>query len=767
MILFNKKLGIKYNTDEEIDRILNKFTPTVSGRGKRKYLNIASALDIETTNFKYNDKKLSLMYHHQIGLLYNETGFVYCLVGRTDDELKHIINKLNEYAKSKKAKLIVYVQNLSFEYFFMRGLFDFDDYFVTRQNSILYAIYGNIEFRCSYLLSGCSLSTLTDFMPKEKNLIKLVDDLDYKVLRTPKSSLSDLETAYCLNDVRIVCKYIQYQMDTWGNMYEVPLTKTSGSTKKMRLYCMPKGKDTMSMIQKKRFIREISQLKFHSSGELYCATETFMGGHTNANPFKVNKILENVFAWDFISSYSAVCCYSAEFPKSYIGHYKDKGRDFLDDEINLNHAFICKLTLTNVKPAIYLLPSGKEIESIWDSFIPYDKCENIENAKTDKTNGKVITADKLTIYCTNLDYEVYKRFYKFDVHVDHIYTYTKGYLPRPVIEFILNLYKEKTKLKNVEGKEIQYNLSKEDLNACSYGVHVKSILQEVLQFNEEEEKWLETFKGEWLKDVYDLRTTEDQKKYYLEKTINYNRRIFSGQVIIPYIAALFIPSIAKKNIAFAIRRAGLDDMYCYSDTDSIYEQGNFKPYIDKYNSRVKEQFEAMCKFYGFNSDVWRPKNAKGDEKPLGYFALDGHYKYMKILRPKTYITIDYNDELHTTIAGLGKNEGAKFLADFDETHEEYTDDNGIKHYIVHDYKKVMDAFKIGLKIPADKTGELHHKIFRDHHEGDIVDYEGNNYHFNVNGGVYLEDEEFEIKNDSKWEKLLNLYVQGQNQIYYK
>ena len=763
MILFNKKLGIKYYTVEELDRILEKFTPDVVGRGKHKYINIASGFDLEDTNI--DDKQIALMYHWQLGLLYEKTGFVYCIIGRTDKSLIECINKLNNYAKSKKAKILIYVQNLSFEYFFLRGLIKFDNYFVTRANSILYAIYENVEFRCSYLLSGCSLSMLTDYMPKETNLNKLVGDLDYNVTRTPNSNMTDLEIAYCLQDVRVLCKYIQYQIETWGNIAEIPLTKTSGALRKMRLYCMPKGKDTMSTIKKKRFIREISQLKFHTDAEFECAVKAFMGGHTNANPLSTNKILKDITAWDFISSYSAVCCYSCEFPKSYIDCYVDKEESFLTEELHLNHAFICQITLENVKPAYYVRNDGTEYNAIWDSFIPYEKCENIENAKTDKSSGKIISADKITIYCTHLDYELYKQFYDFKCKVDFICTYTKSYLPRPVIEFILQQYREKTKLKNVTGKEIQYNLSKEILNSCSYGAHVKSPLKEVLQYNEEEEKWLKTFKDEWFSDVYDLTTEEGENKYYLDKAINYNRRIFSGQVIIPYIAAIFIPSIAKSNIGWTIFNAGRNKKYHYSDTDSIYISDNID-YIDFFNEGVKDQFDDMCNFYGFDSDVWRPKNDEGDEKPLGYFALDGKYKYMKILRPKTYITIDYNDELHTTIAGLGKDEGAKYLADFDETHEEYTDDKGT-HYIIHDYKKVMDAFEIGMKVPADKTGKLHHNIFRKNYEGDIIDYEGNSYHYNVTGGVYLENEEFEIKNDSIWSKLLALYSQGYDQVYYK
>jgi hypothetical protein len=55
------------------------------------------------------------------------------------------------------------------------------------------------------------------------------------------------------------------------------------------------------------------------------------------------------------------------------------------------------------------------------------------------------------------------------------------------------------------------------------------------------------------------------------------------------------------------------------------------------------------------------KNKKGKEFVLGVYEFDGYAKRFRTMGAKRYAYIDDKDELHITIAGVGKEKGAKEL----------------------------------------------------------------------------------------------------------
>lgn len=84
-----------------------------------------------------------------------------------------------------------------------------------------------------------------------------------------------------------------------------------------------------------------------------------------------------------------------------------------------------------------------------------------------------------------------------------MYCYKKDYLPTPFVKSILHLYESKTKLKGVEGKEVEYLNSKEMLNSC-YGMSVTNPLRDEFTYN-----------GEW--DINSM-TAEQNKNFYTSTT---------------------------------------------------------------------------------------------------------------------------------------------------------------------------------------------------------------------------------------------------------
>lgn len=107
----------------------------------------------------------------------------------------------------------------------------------------------------------------------------------------------------------------------------------------------------------------------------------------------------------------------------------------------------------------------KNIESKYEnSFISENKCKKIKNACYD--NGRIICADEIEIVLTDVDFK-----FIYDTHNIESYEFLevywskKDYLPKEYIEFILDKYKKKTEYKNVEGKEVLYNLEKQKYNS--------------------------------------------------------------------------------------------------------------------------------------------------------------------------------------------------------------------------------------------------------------------------------------------------------------
>jgi hypothetical protein len=237
----------------DLDEVLSSMLPlpTVANNKGEKVYNIPCSFDIETSSFYRNEtgdtytyeqvskldkskfEKCSCMYVWQFGI----NGFVF--MGRTWDEFTTLVQTVSEtLGLTEKKRLICYVHNLSYEFQFIRKLFDWTRVFSIDLRKPIYAITkGGLEFRCSYLLSGYSLAKLADQLNKYK-CAKMVGDLDYSLVRHSKTELTQKEVQYCTHDVIVVMNYIQERIEELGNILRLPLTKTGFVRKFCRKNCL-------------------------------------------------------------------------------------------------------------------------------------------------------------------------------------------------------------------------------------------------------------------------------------------------------------------------------------------------------------------------------------------------------------------------------------------------------------------------------------------------------------------------------------------------
>ena len=572
----------------------------ITSKGKI-YYNIAMSFDIETTSF-YEDKndiiytndeykklknkvkadKKAIMYIWQFAIEEN------VIIGRSWNDFLYFCKKLYDYLNLKERYIIVYVHNLSYEFQFICKWFNWIDIFADSERKPIKATTDtHFIFKCSYRLSGYSLEVLANNL-KSHNIKKMVGDLDYNLIRNSKTPISKEELQYCINDVLIVTSYIEEQIDEFGNIEKIPLTQTGKVRRYVRKQCF-QNKDY------KYFIKELTIEK----PEYLLLKNAFAGGFTHCNAMYTNKICKNVTSYDFTSSYPTVLI-SEKYPMS-------KGK-----EVNVNSESELIKLIKNYCVLVDLQFNNIKSSFLYEQIISYSKCRNVKNPLIN--NGRIVQADSLTITCTDIDFLNIKDFYKWDnMKIGLCYIYKKDYLPKEFIKTILHLYKSKTELKGIDGKEVEYLHSKELLNSL-YGMCVTSIVHDTVSFNG----------AEWTTENGNL--DEELKNYNTDK----NRFLF-------YQWGVWCTAYARNNLYTAIRECKED--YIYSDTDSvkIFDVDKHKKYFEEYNKWIVKKLEKCLNYHNIPLYFISPKTIKGEIKTLGIWDFDGFYTDFKTLGAKRYI----------------------------------------------------------------------------------------------------------------------------------
>lgn len=654
-----------------------------------EYLNLECSFDIETTSTYVDGDKFSFMYLWGFGL--GDGDFL--TYGRTWveflDFLKMLSNELNLH---RNRVLVCYVHNLGYEFQFMRKYFNWLNVFSVEERKPIKALCDlGIEFRDSYILSGYSLENTAKNLQYHK-IKKLVGDLDYKLIRNSKTKITDLELEYLKNDVLIVLNYINEQLRIYKKITKIPLTNTGRVREyvKNNCYYNPNKTKYKSSKGKRRNYLEIMENLTLELNEYKKLKQTFMGGFTHANSFYTDKVIEDVYSVDFTSSYPSVIL-SEQFPMGR--GFKPTKEEILTNgyDYYLNN-FCCMLGV------VY---SGLENKFHSDSYISESKCKIRGNKLID--NGRVNQADYLSIFLTDVDYWVIDKCYSYEsIEIKDLTCYPKGYLPKSIIESVLKLYQDKTVLKGVKGKEVEYMLSKGMLNSV-YGMMVTDIIKDEVTYNQD-----------WGIELVDE----------LEEITNYNNK---KSRFLYYPWGVWVTAYARRNLWLGILTMGND--YIYSDTDSI-KFLNYDKHINffkSYNKWIENKQIATLEYYNIDTKLLYPKTIKGEVKIPGVWDYEGKYEKFKTLGAKRYLYLQ-DGEFHLTVAGLSKRNGIKYM----------------KEKCNNDVNKVFEMFSNNMVIPKDKTGKNTHTYIDSEKTYYIVDYQGNEELVNSKSSIHLEEVEYSL-----------------------
>lgn len=580
-------------------------------KGKKSFADCICTFDIETTSYTYKECKVlgtdfGFMYVWQFCI----EGYVCC--GRTWKEYENFINELkrNIGIESKCCMLVVYVHNLQFEFQFMRNFFRVDKVFCRDKRDVVYADIENVQYRCSYTLSNMGLEK---FLEKTKGVTfnKLSGKkFNYSIKRFPDTELSEYEWAYSISDVLGLYEAIRSNLldDT---LCSIPMTSTGYVRREFRDACL----------ESDGYKRKLLSMRLDEHTYTLCR-EASRGAIAGSNHIHTDEILEEVDSHDIKSSYPYQMSVKY-FPASkFIKYTCDFGTDKFD-KFRDNACCIIVWTCEDLKL--------KKWEAI--PYISKAKCRAIEGFQCG--NGKVYSAKKIGMCCTEIDLRIIEESYYFkNPKILEIWVAHRDLLPLPFRKTLLDMFQIKTELE--DGDKYLYNKYKNKINS-SFGMMLTDILHpEIVYVPNSTEPWRE----EKIENINNAL-----KKYY-----------YSYNTFLSYQHGVWVLAHGRDSLYQGMKIVGTDIVQV--DTDSVKNLGDYRDEFSKLNKKIIEYAETLdIKPYAYNK--------KGEKVYLGIWEHEGEdneytYQTFKTLGAKKYAFTEDDGRMKITVSGLSKNSGEWF-----------------------------------------------------------------------------------------------------------
>lgn len=611
----------------------NDVTPVSRGGGRRNtiyYYNYPCAFDIETTTirsgqlgyYREDGRPLAFPYLFQ----FNVYGRV--IMVRQYSEAIDVFNWLSKYLNTgAKRRLIIYDHNLGYEYGFFKDLWDPDYkscFALDEHHPVTIVLKNGLMLRDSYKMTNMSLDTLSKDW--SRHYFKAPELMDYDQLRTPYTKLDDQTLLYSALDVLALSESISNFLAArneciWTNCPTSTSFIRAALKKEIGIGVKKRTKE------QKKYFRTLERCRVDA--DIYAMLlRQARGGNTHANRRYTGQLLGDptegagVVHFDITSSYPAqLVCYP-EFP---VSEWEPLDPDCPIDTIKLFEAngyctlFDIVLIDPELKPGVTV------------PYIPVSKAETLKGYSRYSDNGRYISgAEMLKITIFGVEWPIIDKQYQYsDIVVLGGYFSRKSYIPDIVRRFVLDLYAQKTELKGVEGKEIEYSLAKTYVNGV-YGMSFTRIIRALFEFT-----------PEGIRPGKEKNAGAELERY--QKSTSY---------FLPYAWGAMIATLGRVYLQKMIDAVGENFIYC--DTDSVFA-------LDPESSRVKikrleEDIKAHQRRCGLQLIY---KDIKGRSHELGGIDEETECAFMSY-GAKKYITIE-RGKLHCTIAGVPKKAGADII----------------------------------------------------------------------------------------------------------
>lgn len=642
--------SLKKNKKLYTDAIIMLDTETSKCEANKTYTEVKRVKGRKRTIKKYNPVNNKVILW-TLSIRWQEINIV-TLYGRKPSELMECLKNIRDNMKCDVIPM--YVHYLSYDWTFLRQyFFETFAYPIKQLNTQAhYPIYiefdNGIILRDSLILAQRGLDKWANDLDVEHK--KLSGSWNYDKLRCQDTTLTRKELSYAEYDTLagVECLH-KTQVALHKNNTNMPWTATG----------IPR--EQVQKLAKANNFKQVFN-KIVLSYKDYCFfNEMYHGGYVHGNRHYINRtITENEYGlvkcYDFASSYPYVMI--AE--KLPMGEFKEIECDEKYIIENM-HKYAFAFKLIAIKPII-----KSDAESM--PYLQLSKCDVTLNPLCD--NGRILRCDYIEIKYTEYDLAIFLEQYDFkDILITECKFAYKAYLPEWFRDYIFDCFKDKTLLKG--GDPVAYSIAKAKLNSL-YGMCVQKPVRELIE-------------EDYQSGEFNLKETNLEEEYE-----DYKKRMNS---LLPYQWGVWVTAIATYNL-FQIGKCC--DIWLYSDTDSCYGIGWNDKKVQAYNKERIKRIKASgygCVHYN-DQDYWL-----GVAEHEGAKDTYSEYRYQGAKRYAGRCTAD--NEIHITVAGVPKKEGAKCL-------------------------KSLDEFDEGFIFKGEKTGKqlhtyVYHSIAYDEHGDEYAD----------------------------------------------
>lgn len=639
------------------------------GKKDVSYVGQFMSFDIETTSYYEGDEKRAIVYSLAVSVGGKITVFRYM-----EEFVEFLTEAAEDYGLNDEHRMVIFVHNLAYEWQFIKHYFEWDldsCFFTGNANHVIRAVTTNgIEFRCTLALTNMSLAAVGH----EVGVAKMVGDLDYELKRHSETELTAEEMGYIENDVLIIDALINKKLQT-DTLASLPMTRTGYVRRSVRKQCRA-GKPYRDRIKK----LNLTQQTYTASRQAY------QGGYTHANAEVAGKVVENVVGYDLSSSYPASIV-QFQFPME---SFREVSPESIEDfKLLVNH-HACLIDIEFVD-----LMSKYPFPVISES-----RCVSASGVMAD--NGRVFGADRVRMTITDVDFKLISRSYDFSTFtVYNMWAAEYDYLPTPLVMSILDLYRKKTVLKNVAGREEEYVASKGDCN----GVYGMMATDPVMTKFELEEDLIARTEPMILEDA--LQAVNESKKKFLYYPWGVWTTAYSRFVLLSAVYDLIDAGVTV----------------VYDDTDSIYavDAPQIAGIIDEANQAIQDRMTAAMAHHGLVGaaalEYTEPRDQSGEAHPLGYYECETPVAIpqFKTLGAKRYAKLDSKGKFSITVSGLKKS-AASYIEE----------------------RSGMDFFSRDMVIPAGVAGRMNTTYSETFFDGVMTDYRGVEAPVEQYGFIHLE-----------------------------
>lgn len=588
------------------------------------YLRCGAGYDTESTTIVDEKGKPVYAFVYHVQIMINGQYIYFRDINLIIPFFKTLCDEVRRFKKHKSAAkqpvLIIWIANLAHEYAFFKRQLDevgiTDCFAKTERDPLKITLQDCIELRECIGLFGSSLGEIAANNTKTQ---KLKGDLDYSLIRTPSTPLTQKEYQYCRNDVAILDELSEVAFKEFTDQkLKIPMTATGILRQKCKNRIHNKYYEEKS---------NIPLMPDKESDYVMQRRYSYAGGLSGTSPVYAGQFVKLSKSADIVSDYPAQINHHY-FPAGELKETKPENIKRLGNRFKIlmfsadvvpktKHAVLSVHKIMNYRTSSRAVPSIGRIRAA----IPI--------------NGKLWQGSNVLLLLNNTEIKALSELYNFKkIKIYRLWYFTeKRRAPKFLRDCMNEDYLMKKQLKN-EGKKNTpiYNKVKSAINSY-YGMTATRLYDCIFKYIEAEKDIREA--------AAELDYSQRREKMWLSPYIAYWTTSYARSIIMHYIAKY-------------------PDLILQYDTDSLY-------YITDPEAVPAERIAAMeADLLDYNRMIYQKNRRifKNDVNflDLGSWEIDKENNTgFKGLGAKRYIIRTAEGDIKPTVAGMVKSSFTDYI----------------------------------------------------------------------------------------------------------